>query len=144
MNWKFSPCLLIPWLNLFPSRLISGKGCQLKARVWDIKASTYGIMLSYRGNSYFIFINNHVYNLNQSYTNSLSADNKPRIVYLLAKNCSDKSKLKRLQGKYRKKQNKVYVREWSYFTVNRAGDPRMFKLPLRGEKKCFLLGKKKN
>lgn len=92
---------------------------------------------------YFIFINNHVYNLNQSYTNSLSADNKPRIVYLLAKNCSDKSKLKRLQDKYRKKQNKVCVREWSYFTMNRAGDPRMLKLPLRGKKKCFFSEKKK-
>lgn len=72
-----------------------------------MKASTYRILLSYRDNSYVIFINNHVCNLNQSYTNSLSADNKLRIVDLLAKNCSDESKLKRLQDKYRKKQNKV-------------------------------------
>ncbi|XP_068684036.1 uncharacterized protein [Montipora foliosa] len=37
---------------------------------------------------------------------AVEAEDKPRIVDMLAKNCSDKSKLKKLQEKYRKKQNK--------------------------------------
>ncbi|XP_067031902.1 uncharacterized protein [Acropora muricata] len=39
-------------------------------------------------------------------TKAIEADNKLRIVDLLAKNCSDESKLKKLQDKYKKKQNK--------------------------------------
>lgn len=40
----------------------------------------------------------------------LSAENKGQIIEILAKNCSDKSKLKKLQDKYKKKHDKVRQR----------------------------------
>ena len=42
-----------------------------------------------------------------SFLNCFSAEDKTKIVDILAKNCADKTKLQKLQDKYKKKHNQV-------------------------------------
>lgn len=63
----------------------------------------------YDYSSYSQEIPNLLYHLVSLTFLNFSAEDKTKIVDILAKNCAEKTKLQKLQDKYKKKHNQVYV-----------------------------------